>query len=822
MSSVDTTLADSTDAVAQQASDEKHHKQIKCPVKKFVDFTCRSGDLEGFGAAGPTAAEGQKAHKVLQSRKSENEQSEVQVECVLKLLSRELKLTGRIDLLNPDPTTLQVSEIKSCYAPPHKLPESKIAVHWAQLKVYGYCVLKNLQDKPNKVSTVKLQLIWYNLIADEVTVDEKQYDFKTLQSFINDAAVKYIEWIDLIEQQIAQTIDTATQLKFPFGEFRTGQRDMAAAVYLGARDGFHVMCEAPTGIGKTISALFPAVKAIGSGDIERVIYLTAKNSGRQAANDCIAQMAESGLTLSAITITSKKTSCHCSNGTCERNSADGTCPLTVGFFDRLPEARLQLIRSGVITPDAIDDAAHQYALCPFELTQQLLPWVQVVICDFNYVFDPLVRFTELTDHTQKQLLLVDEAHNLPDRARGMYSATLDKREIKKAISELDRTSIYAKQLQSLVRAIDRWGREISTAESAHQQPPKTITKAIKKCMQVLNNGDLSGENEAPGPITESITETGKSIFRYAVIDELYGDHHQCITLKTGIGKAQSKYNNTVINLQCLNATNHLERSYKQYRASINFSATLRPQDFYLTSLGLPADTRRLSLKSPFNPDQQCTVVCNWVDTRYKARAGSLDSIVDIIASVYFARSGNYQVYFPSYAYMELVQAAFEKAHPSVPVISQERGSTEEQRREFLLNFQQANDVLAFSIMGGIFGEGVDYTGNQLIGSIIVGTGLASISLTQQLIESDFKANGKDGFDYASRYPGFTRVLQTAGRVIRSETDRGVVVLVDQRFSQPFYVSLYPPHWQTTTCHDLAMLREQLESFWQSDKRSSTH
>ncbi len=796
----------------QGSSRQPENKLIKCSVKKFVDFTCRSGDLEGFGAAGPTAAEGQKAHKILQSRKSDGEKSEVKVECTIHALARKLKLSGRIDLLKADSTAVRVSEIKSCYAPPHKLPQGKVAVHWAQLKVYGYCVLKELQDKPdNNFSSVTLQLVWYNLIADEVTIDEQVFKFDELQSFIKNAAIKYIEWIDLIDKQFSHTVDTAKQLEFPFGEFRKGQRDMAAAVYLGARDGFHVMCEAPTGIGKTISALFPAIKAIGSGDIERVIYLTAKNSGRKSASDCIKKITGSGLKLSAITITSKKTSCHCSNGTCGRNATDGTCPLAIGFFDRLPQARLELIRSGVITPDAIDNAAHEFALCPFELTQQLLPWVQVVICDYNYVFDPLVRFSELTENTQKQLLLVDEAHNLPDRARSMYSASLDRREIKKAISDLDKKSLYTRQLQSLVRAIDRWSKENTQieTESAHQKPPKTISRAIKKCMQIINNGTINNDTETPPKMTESISEVGKAIFRYAVIEELYGDHHRCITAT----QAHKKYKNTTVSLQCLNATNHLEKTYRQYRASVNFSATLRPQSFYLTSLGLPEDTRLLTIKSPFDPGQQCTLICDWVDTRYKSRAHSVNSIVEIIASVYFAKSGNYQVYFPSYAYMETVLSAFKNAHPSVIAISQERGSTEEQRQEFLLNFQQANDVLAFSIMGGVFGEGVDYTGNQLIGSIIVGTGLASINLTQQLIESDFKNNGRNGFDYASRYPGFTRVQQTAGRVIRSETDRGVVILVDQRFGQRFYQELFPPHWLTSVCSNLEAMEANLVSFW---------
>ena len=789
--------------------DKKINKVIKCSVKKFVDFTCNSGDLESYATAGPTALEGQKAHKVLQSRKAPEEQSEVKVECTIEAQSRKLKLSGRIDLLNPEPEKLKVSEIKSCYAPPHKLPQNKVSLHWAQLKVYGYCILHDLQNKQkNAQSTVTLQLIWYNLIADEIIIDEQVFNFSDLQRFVNDAAETYIEWIDLIEKQTSATLKSAAQLQFPHGDFRTGQRDMAASVYLAARDGFHLMCEAPTGIGKTVSTLFPALKAMGNGNIDRIIYLTAKNSGRQTANDCINQMAQSGLTLSAITITAKKTSCHCTNGTCERNPSDGICPLTRGFFDRLPEARLQLIRTGIITPQAIDNAAHEYALCPFELTQQLLPWVQLVICDFNYVFDPLVQLTALSENTKRQLLLVDEAHNLTDRARSMFSATLDKRELKSAIKDMDKNTLYAKMLQSLVRAIDRTGKACSDAESALTEQPKTISRAIKPCMQALSN-----DGEMPIRITEPIAEAGKAIFRYAVIEELFGSHHRCVVLK----KSNGKYKNTIVTLQCLNATDQLEKTWKQYRASVTFSATMRPQQFYRTSLGLPEDTRLLTLDSPFNPQQQCTLVCDWVDTRYKSRAQSVSSIVDIIASVYFAKSGNYQVYFASYVFMESVATAFQQTHPTVEIIIQQRGSSETERNDFLANFQHNKTVLAFSIMGGIFGEAVDYSGDQLIGSIVVGTGLASVSLTQQLIETDFRQSGRDGFDYASRYPGLTRVLQAGGRVIRTETDRGVVVLVDQRFSHPFYTGLFPTHWLPSPCGTLSTMEAHLKKFWSQSK-----
>lgn len=778
---------------------------IKCSVKKFVDFACRSGDLAAHSTAGPTAAEGQKAHKVLQSRKSPDEESEVKVSCTIEINSRQLRLSGRVDLLNSKAATPCITEIKSCYAPPARLANSVVSLHWAQLKVYGYCVLSDLHDDPAApATTITLRLLWYNLIANEITIDEQEYSFESLCTFVTQAGARYIDWINLIERQYACTVESASALEFPHDDFRTGQRDMAAAVYMSARDGFHLMCEAPTGIGKTVSALFPAIKSIGNKDTDRIIYLTAKNSGRRAAADCLRQMQDRGLSLSAITITSKQTTCHCSNGTCERDD-DGTCPLTTGFFDRLPDARKQLISTGIISPKTIDDAAFEHGLCPFELTLQMLPWVQVVICDFNYVFDPLVRLATLTDNTNRQLLLVDEAHNLIDRARSMYSAELDRQSLKRAIADLDKNSLQTKNLKALVRAIDRWSKECTDLETVHPQAPKTVSRSLNRCIQgMMDNTELV--------TTEATAEVAKSLFRYAVIEELFGNHHRCVTLQNKASN-KNRYRQTVVKLYCLNATDHLNKTFKRYRSGVTFSATLRPQQFYSESLGLPESAKSLSLASPFDPAQQCTLICNWVDTRYNAREHSVASIVEIIFEVYRSRRGNYQVFFPSYVFMELVYSAFKSTHPSIALIVQSRGSSEPERLEFLDHFSSDNATLAFSILGGVFGEGIDYRGDQLIGSIIVGTGLASVNLTQKLIEEDFKSRGLNGFDYASRFPGLTRVLQTAGRVIRTESDKGVVVLIDQRFDHQNYHTLYPAHWQVERCSSVDPLKRQLQAFW---------
>ena len=785
-------------------------KTFKVPVRQFVSFSCRSGDLDHTGPAGPSATEGQIAHRKLQSNRSKNEKAEVKVTADINIDDCLLRLSGRVDLLEDNPTTPRIGEIKSCYAPPHRLPASAVNMHWAQLKVYGYCWLRKMQtDNPDQPPpAISLRLIWFNVITDEITVDEVMFQFNSLEIFVIDAALKYVEWMQIIQAHQQQVKTSAQSLQFPHAGFRDGQRQMAAAVYVTARDKGTLLCEAPTGVGKTVSTLFPAVKAIGEGHIKNMAYLTAKNSGRVAANESILSLQSKGLIISAITITSKKTSCHCSNGTCERNS-EGRCPLTIGFFDRLPKARLELIQTGVITPQIIDAAAHEHQVCPFELTLQMLPWVSIVICDYNYIFDPLVRLSHFMENASKYLLLIDEAHNLIDRSRSMYSAELDRFQIKRAISDgAGKADLLSNELVRVVRSIDRWATTSPEPESADKKTPATITRAVNKCTDALAS---TVENNQV--LTESQADVAKELYRYLVIEDLFGDQHRTITSQKTIKKGRTKNRYVNVKLQCLNASEKLNHSFKQFRATVAFSATLRPMKFFRQSLGLPDTTAEMALPSPFDPEHQGTYICNWVDTRYQARERATQPIVDIAYEVYQAKRGNYQIFFPSYVFMETVYNAFTKKYPSIPTIIQERGSSQQQRTEFLSVFDNDNATLAFAIMGGIFGEGVDYIGNKLIGSIIVGTGLSSINLQQKLIEQDYVAQGLNGFDYGSRYPGLTRVLQTAGRVIRSEGDTGVVVLVDQRFGDSFYHDIFPDHWQVKNSVSVEALQSQLQEFW---------
>lgn len=824
-------------------------KTYRASIKKFVHFACRRGDLVHTGPAGPTALEGQQAHKKLQQRRDKDEQSEVKVTTSITENRLTLKLGGRVDLLKMPASPGEkpsVGEIKSCYAPPDKQPESTVDLHWAQLKVYGYCILSDLQkplidiatvgstqkpDDPDWIvdardqtsfnpatASINLRLIWINLHTNEVTIDSQDVSFAHLHQFVHEAAAKYLGWMHRITESRNHLTRTAKALPFPHSQFREGQRQMAASVYVTARERKTLLCEAPTGIGKTISALFPAIKAMGEKHIESIVYLTAKNSGREAANNCIHQLKSTGLVLTSVTITSKKTACHCSNGTCARNP-DGRCPLTIGFFDRLPDAREELLDKGVVNPADVDAMAHKHALCPFELTLQMLPWVSVIICDYNYVFDPLVRLAHFSETAGQQLLLIDEAHNLAERARSMYSAQLIREDLKAAVRECAEQPLMAKEFERVIRAMDRWTKKHSAAETANEAVPLTISKAVDICADSLIA--ITENNVALG---EKTSDVAKELYRYRVIADLFGDHHRTITLIPTAEKfANNRYSgrskksavkNVTVQLRCLNATQPIAHTFKQFRSATVFSATLRPQQFSRDSLGLPEDTYCVALESPFPSENQGTFLCNWIDTRYRARDRAIEPLVELAAQVYKSRRGNYQIFFPSYFFMEKVHAAFSSRFPDIPTIIQQRGADESARQQFLKSFDSSNAILGFSIIGGIYGEGIDYTGDKLIGAIVIGTGLPSLSLEQKLIEQDYSRQGLNGFDYASRFPGMTRVLQTAGRVIRSETDKGVVVLVDQRLTEPFYQTLFPSHWQVNHANNNETFKQGLNRFWE--------
>lgn len=728
--------------------------------------------------------------------------AEVAMSRVCTVGNLQVQVSGRVDLI--DYRHPKLSEIKTTLVPSSQVPESQQALQWAQLYLYGFLFLDIAAAKSPELDDLCLELMHVNLRTDTQESERRTKRRHELIEFAENALGVYVDWLVKVEQWRRRLAASSAVVDFPYQRFRLGQRDMAAAVYRSARDSHSLMIEAPTGIGKTISGIFPATKAMGEGCIKQVVYLTAKVAGRLSAMQSLLRLSEAGLELTALQIRAKHSTCFCSTGRCERDEVD-RCPMTLGFFDRLPAARNELFGMGIITGEQMDAVAWDHQLCPFELALQLLPWMQVVIADYNYVFDPLVKLPHFSEPRKDTLLLVDEAHNLVDRSRSMYSATLSSEHCVSAARQYRQThSILASALNDVSRQLRVGATLQSEPEAVLEVPDSAVSKAVRQAVELLVNSF----GQAPA-LPDSATELFKKLCRYVAIDELYGEQHRCICRTQSRGKTEE----VTITLFCLDASKALEKQYKLFKAPVLFSATLRPVIFYRDTLGLPKSTLQLLLPSPFHSERACHVIVDWIDTRYRQRDQSLTALLDLIAQSTKQKSGNYLVFFPSYAYLEKVHQEFELQFPEIETWCQSPSLTKNDHNRLLSNLDVPGHRIGFAILGGVFGEGIDYIGDRLIGVIIVGTGLPGLDVETQLVAEHYRESDQNGFDFAYRYPGFTRVLQTAGRLIRDELDKGFVVLVDDRFKQAFYRNLYPENWAIRHPGNQQLLIKEIQKFW---------
>lgn len=785
---------------------------LQLSVTQLASFACRQGDLIPDAVAGPSAQEGIRAHKRLQDQRKHSAgqpdwlYSEVRVNCQCDVDDQRVHLNGRIDLV--DSRRPLLSEIKTTLVPAEQLPEAQRALQWAQLYLYGHMYLR---QKPRFAKSVELELIHVNIRSNTVSCDTRTLSTIELNTHAQNALQCYVRWYLKIQDWRQRMISTATALPFPFERFRQGQRDMAAAIYRASRDANALLCEAPTGIGKTVSSLYPSIKAMGEGHLHQLVYLTAKVAGRLSAEQALQKLGIAGLEATTIQLSAKESICFCSIGRCERDT-DGRCPMTLGFFDRLPDARDELLAKGMIDSATLTAVAWEHQLCPSELTQQLLPWVQIVIADYNYVFDPLSRLNHFSQPSTNTVLLIDEAHNLVDRARSMYSAQLNRQNCMDAAHECRLTfPVLASMLDKLVRQLLALMPSLENDAAitvVSQEPPPKLARSVSLILEHL--AEAIAER---GLIGDATSDLWRALSRYTVICDLFSDRHRCITRYTRKGRKRQ----VEVTLYCVDASVALAKIYRLFKAPLMFSATLRPGTFYRNALGLDEDTGYLQLPNPFDASRCLRCVVDWVDTRYRQRQGSMALLVNLISATTAPYEGNYLVFFPSYAYLEQAHALFVDTYPNQHTWKQSRGQSKRDQKALLDQLDIAGHRVGFAIQGGVFGEGIDYVGQRLIGTLIVGTGLPAMDEQSELIAEHYKQSGHDGYDFTYRYPGFTRVLQTAGRVIRNESDKGFVLLVDARFKQAGYQRLFPDDWKVAYPASEEELVGSLQGFWKQSE-----
>ncbi|MGG5358363.1 MULTISPECIES: ATP-dependent DNA helicase [unclassified Enterococcus] len=777
-------------------------KQTKISVRNLVEFILRRGSIDNRKKSSHTALEGAKIHRRLQKEAGEEYQKEVYLKTEVDLEELTLIVEGRADGVFQKEEMYYIDEIKTSEIRFEDLDESQVELFFHQARVYGY-----LYSLANDLSEITLQLTYFQTTEELITRKTEYQTRQQLDAFFQDLVAAYKEWVIFKENWRTVRNASLMALKFPHDQYRKGQRELAVAAYKTIRTKQKLFIEAPTGIGKTVSTLFPALKAVGEEEGERIFYLTAKTITRQVAQDALTAFAEVGGETKSVTLTAKDKICFLDETTCNPDQ----CQYANGYYDRINEGLWDLLNhENHITREVIETYAKKHTLCPFELSLDVSLWCDVIIGDYNYLFDPTVylrRFFE-GEKNEDHLFLIDEAHNLVSRSRAMYSAELSYEKTKQ-IKKLIPT-----EFKKLRRGINKLIKEFKKIEDIaigdnweyhHQKAP---AESLTKAGFLLSEKIQEWLAEFPEhPLQEQMLPYYFELSHFLKISEFYDDHYETTIERT--------YRDMIVKAFCIDPSLFLENSLDKGRSSLLFSASFSPLSYYQDVLG-GKESLAYRLPSPFPVENQKILITSYLETTYKKREQSLPKLVETIHQFVQSKVGNYFVFFPSYHYLDLAAEQFKENHPEIEVVIQDSVMNEEEREAFLERFQENPEktLVGFCVLGGIFSEGIDLKGSRLIGSMIVGVGLPQINHEQELIKEYYDEKENLGFAYAYQLPGMNKVLQAAGRVIRDESDRGVVVLADRRFQSPQYQHLFPEHWRTAeNVTSVQQLTKKLETFW---------
>ena len=755
------------------------NKIIKISIRNLVEFIMRHGSIDNRYTSSIKAIEGIRGHQRVQKSYGDNYTAEVPLKYTLTYEDLEIMVEGRADgILIEDEKTI-IDEIKTTTKDLLLIDENTNPLHWAQAKCYGY-----IYSMQNELDNIDIQITYYNIDTKSTRILRQSYTLKELEEFFFWLIDEYKSWAQLESDWVNKRNESIKKLKFPFENYRPGQRELAVRVYKSITDSKKCFAQAPTGTGKTISTLFPAIKAMGEDKTSKIFYLTAKTITREVAQNTISLMRKKDLNLKAVTITAKEKICKMDEVNCNPEY----CPYANGYFDRINNSLKDILaKYNDYSKDNIEKISEEYMLCPFELSLDLTNLSDVIICDYNYVFDPRVylkRFfdTKTTDYT----FLIDEAHNLVDRAREMYSATLNEEKfvkVKKLISKKDkRITRVIKEIQSYFEDKLEDLTTLDENDLVESEAPLELCEILSSFIKFVDEY-LARTNEE----NEELMDLYFDVYSFLSISDFYDKNYTTIYTKT--------FNGMNIKIYCVNPQKVIEEKMKKAKSNIIFSATLIPMDYFMKMYSYDEEDFIINLKSPFDVKNRLLMIGDNVATTYNKRFETSCDIASYIANCVQAKKGNYMVFFPSYKYMELVFEKMKENYPDINTSIQESNMSEEEKEEFLSMFDEDNKEthVGFCVLGGHFSEGIDLTNDKLIGVIIVGVGMPQIGIERDIIKDHMKDNNK-GFDYAYVYPGMIKVLQAAGRCIRTDDDKGVILLLDKRYSQRIYQSLFPYEW----------------------------
>lgn len=803
-------------------------EQITISVRNLVEFILRSGDIDNTrGYKDPDAMqEGSRIHRKIQKSMPTGYAAEVSLKMEVPLSdgAEELMLIveGRADgvwLRDEAANEVLIDEIKSMYLDLSHITEP-IPVHQAQAKCYAY-----IYAVQHELDTIGVQMTYVNIETEAVKRFEESFTKTELGAWFDGLIKEYSKWLFWQRDWTKKRNESIKKLQFPF-EYRPGQKDFVTGVYKSILREKKLFVEAPTGVGKTISTIFPAVKAMGEGLSSKIFYLTAKTIARTVAEDTFTKLSEQGVRFRFVTITSKEKICILEKPECN----PGSCPRAKGHLDRVNDAVFDMLTSEeTITRELIEQYAQKHLVCPFEMCLDVSTWADAVVCDYNYVFDPTVALKRFFAEEKKHdfIFLIDEAHNLVERAREMYSAQLIKEnflQVKRLIK--GKSKKMEKYLEACNTALLRLKRECES----FQVWDNVGDFVIPLLRLSAEYEDFLAENVLDAEAKEAVLTLYFDLRQFVSVYEMMGEEYRIYTDYTEQGDFRIK-------LLCMEPAKQLKERMAKGRATVLFSATLLPINYYKEQLGGSEEDYAIYVPSPFDTEKRLLLVGRDVSTKYNRRTRSeYEKIALYLDYFVSAKLGNYFVFFPSYQMMEQTVTLVEEMlgwqqgvaaedgslnfdnNAPVKLYVQRSGMTEKEKEQFLEAFaeQPETRTVGFCVMGGIFGEGIDLKNDRLIGTVVVGTGLPMVCDEKELFRFYFDEKNSRGFDYAYLYPGMNKVMQSAGRVIRTTEDTGAILLLDERFLTGAYQNLFPREWFPFEAVNAASMKSALQKFWQKN------
>lgn len=781
-------------------------ERIKISVRNLVEFILRSGNLDNrrTSAADREAMQkGSRIHRKLQKQMKASYKAEVPLKWEEEYSDFIIEIEGRADGIINDEEACVIDEIKGVYRDLYFL-EEPVPVHKAQAMCYAY-----FYASQKKISKIEVQMTYCHLETEEIKRFREEFSFSYLKKWFEDLLSEYYKWANFQYQRRIERRQSMESLEFPY-PYRKGQKELVSGVYHTMRTEKQLFIQAPTGIGKTMAAIFPAVRAVGEGYGDKIFYLTAKTITRTVAEEAFHILKEKGLSYKTISITAKEKLCLCEETDCNPEK----CHYAEGHFDRVNAAVFEILnaKDTYLREDLLEQA-EKYRVCPYEMCLDISSWVDAVICDYNYVFDPNVYLRRFFSDGVKgdYLFLIDEAHNLVERGRKMYSAVLCKEDF------LETAKIVKEHSAKLYKILKKCNRMM--LEYKRECDECTVMENIAglslQLMNLLGEMENFLEKEHEEKVQKAVLEFSFSVRHFLNMYDIADENYV-------IYSHYDDEQRFLITLYCVNPKRNLQECLNKGRGAVFFSGTFLPLPYYRSLFSERRDDYAICASSPFLRENLKLLVACDVSSKYTRRGVSeYEKMAEYIYELAAGKQGNYMVFFPSYRMLEDIYEIFrnktEERQFEVSCILQSSNMTEQEREEFLEAFQEnsAKTLIGFCVMGGIFSEGIDLTGERLIGAAIVGTGLPQVGCEREILKNYYDEKAQNGFAYAYRYPGMNKVLQAAGRVIRTKEDRGVVLLLDERFLQREYLELFPQEWQSYERCTVGNAGQKIRAFWDS-------